>query len=81
MNFALVQVVRELEGKEPGPSAGIIDSQSLKTTGGGEASGYEAGKKIKCRKHHIVTDTNGFVVGLPVHIAAVQDRDGAMPTP
>jgi transposase len=80
MNFALVQAARELEGKEPCPSAGIIDSQSVKTTESGGISGYDAGKKTKGRKRHIVTDTNGFMVGLLVHGAGVQDRDGAVPT-
>ena len=78
INFALVQMGRELEGKEPCPSAGVIDSQTVKTAENGGPRGYDAGKKIKGRKRHIVTDTNGFLVGLVVHEANIQDRDGAV---
>ena len=49
----------------------------MKTTESGGVTGYDAGKRIKGRKRHIVTDTPGLLVGLVVHSAGVQDRDGA----
>lgn len=76
INHALVMAAREKAGREASPTAGVIDSQSVKTTESGGPRGYDAGKKTKGRKRHIVTDTHGHLVGLLVHPADLQDRDG-----
>jgi transposase len=69
---------RNLEGREESPSAAVIDSQSVKTgPDAREQVGYDAGKRIKGRKRHLVTDMLGLMLRVEVHSAGVQDRDGA----
>ena len=67
---------RERAGKEASPTAGIIDSQSVRTTEAGGPKGYDAGKKINGRKRHVLVDTLGLLLVLVVHPADLQDRDG-----
>ncbi|MDR3619519.1 MAG: IS5 family transposase [Paludisphaera borealis] len=74
---ALRRQVRVEAGKEPEPSAGSIDSQSVKATRTGGTRGYDAGKKINGIKRHLLVDTLGLVLAVVVHSAGIQDRDGA----
>jgi putative transposase len=68
---------RRKAGRRAAPSAAILDSQSVKHADSSTEIGYDAGKKIKGRKRHLLVDTMGFVLALLVTGADVQDRDGA----
>lgn len=76
---ALRDRVREADGRNPEPSAGLIDSQSVRTAGSAPAAtrGFDAGKKVKGRKLFIVTDALGLLLAVHVVAANIQDRDGA----
>lgn len=75
----LREQVRQVEGRNPEPSAAIIDSQTCKSTEMSNERGYDAGKKINGRKRHILVDTMGLLLQVLVLPANIQDRDGARP--
>ena len=76
----LVRTLRERlrvqVGRKVTPSAGIIDSQSVKTTERGGPHGYDGGKKVNGRKRHLLVDTLGLLLKVVVHVANLQDREG-----
>jgi transposase len=73
----LRDLVRVAEGRDPQPSAAVLDSQTAHSHEGGEAIGWDAGKRTRGRKRHILVDTSGLVLKAVVHAAPVQERAGA----
>ena len=79
MHDRLRQQWRDRIGRQPDPSAAIVDSQSTRSTAQGGDTGFDAGKKVKGRKRHLVVDTLGLLLAVTITSASVQDRDAAAP--
>jgi len=79
MHERLRQQWRDRIGRDPEPTVAIIDAQSTRSTAQGGMTGFDAGKKVKGRKRHLVVDTLGLLLAVTVTSASVQDRDAAAP--
>ena len=77
MHDRLRQQWRDRMGRAPDPTAAIIDAQSTRSTAQGGNTGFDAGKKVKGRKRHLVVDTLGLLLAVTLTAASVQDRDAA----
>jgi transposase len=77
IHHALREQVRRTEGRDPEPTAAVLDSQTAQSACGGEQIGYDAGKRTRGRKRHLLVDTCGLLLICVVHSASVQDRAGA----
>lgn len=75
MHARLAAMWREREQRDANPTAAVIDSQSVRTSAQGGPKGFDANKKIKGRKRHLVTDTLGLLLAVIVTAASAQDRD------
>jgi len=82
IHHALYVQCREQAGRDASATTAIVDSQSVKSAEKGGACidppGFDAGKKIKGKKRHVLVDTQGLLLHAIVHAADIQDRDGGV---